>query len=748
MDNPFDVFDSETPSETPVASASGVNPFDQFDAEIAPEAPAIPDRFKNWDIVKMTDKTDEFGDNIPMIKRSTYRDYKERGLFSDRPTDPTFQQFHIVDDDYDPEEAAKEAAFKEQLELPENEALKKALTPGAKREGEIVGKRQINEFLDGVIEEKFTPSPIADLGIDVAAGLGQVAVNPIDAVKGVVKSVAGIPKNAFNAVKSQNAANKALDAIPENATIEERQAGLDAYDENREKAMKGLVDTGVGGLNAFTLGRGGKAAKQAMKDGGVKAAVSKIKPTPSQKKAMKTIYAQAKRAGKSKADVDAAIAKAKASGDTTTFWQALDLDDAATAISTKGGAPAKVIETQAAKEIAEQGPKVSAAFSKALKDPKVTMSPSRVEAEFKRQGRKNYQEAYKVEFRPSENMSKLLSDMRMQDRLAAAEKATMKAGNAGKASQTEILHSVKKTLDDDISELFRKGRGNEAQGLKDNYLTPLLKELDKANPQYAKARKFYADGNASKRATELGEKVLRIDEDDFADAVKGMAASEKASLQNGVMRSIRKQMDNPESYNSVRKQFRNPSFKRKLEKIMPAKDVDELIKALDDEGLKFARNSRVNAKTNSATASRQQAVKALDDDLRGPVRKVGSGAAMVATETRRSVVGALEKVFGKGSDRIIRRLDDKTTRTMADIMAKPIKDAPDIFNAMPANRRKKFVKALGQTGASDKKTLAKKIAILTAIEQADGALKKEIDAARRAMNDNFEEPKKQAAASR
>ena len=272
-------------------------------------------------------------------------------------------------------------------------------------------------------------------------------------------------------------------------------------------------------------------------------------------------------------------------------------------------------------------------------------------------------------------------------------------------------------------------------------LKPLLKELDAQNPAYAHARKLYAKGNSSKNATKLGEKFFGIDEDYFADIVKGMSQSELASLQNGIMRAVRKQMDKPDRITKVRAAFENPSFRRKLKSIMPDEDLDKLMAGLNEHRIRFARNARANAKNNSATASRQEAVKMLDTALEGGIRRTGQAAGGLIKETRRSVANGLAKVLGKGSERAVRRMDAKTVQTMADIMAAPIKDAPDIFRKMPANRRKKFVDVLNKTagGNNDKVTIAKKLAILDMIGRVDNALTKEIEIARKAINDNAQE---------
>ena len=114
------------------------------------------------------------------------------------------------------------------------------------------------------------------------------------------------------------------------------------------------------------------------------------------------------------------------------------------------------------------------------------------------------------------------------------------AGNGNnrrlKTSNKE-LHAVKRKLDDKISKEFRKGNGNLARDV-GIYRDDLLRLMDEASPEYAQARRIYAEGSGLNDALMAGRNILKEDTDEIAANIANLSIAEQEMYINGAVKTI------------------------------------------------------------------------------------------------------------------------------------------------------------------------------------------------------------------
>jgi hypothetical protein len=107
-----------------------------------------------------------------------------------------------------------------------------------------------------------------------------------------------------------------------------------------------------------------------------------------------------------------------------------------------------------------------------------------------------------------------------------------------KVPNMRLLNAAKKGLDAIIADNRIDGRLNELGRSVDMLRKTLLRELDTASPDYSTARAKWAGDNASIDALKIGKNITRMTPEEVADAVSGMAASDKEFLRIGVADNI------------------------------------------------------------------------------------------------------------------------------------------------------------------------------------------------------------------
>ena len=137
------------------------------------------------------------------------------------------------------------------------------------------------------------------------------------------------------------------------------------------------------------------------------------------------------------------------------------------------------------------------------------------------------------------------------------------------------LHSIKMSLDDDISESFRSGQKNRGSKLMDAKRT-LLDEMDSQNEIYREARDIFAGDSALKDAIDAGRDFWKQDPRLTTKQINKLSDSERDMYLSGAMDSIRQLMDRAaDSRDLVKVIFGNRQFRDKIRAVTKTDDAFE-----------------------------------------------------------------------------------------------------------------------------------------------------------------------------
>jgi len=112
----------------------------------------------------------------------------------------------------------------------------------------------------------------------------------------------------------------------------------------------------------------------------------------------------------------------------------------------------------------------------------------------------------------------------------------------GQRTDLEQLHRVKMEIDDGISSALRSGDNNKAREML-GVQRELLKAMDRASPDYKRARGIYSSSHEIERALEVGRDAFKMTADDMREALRGMTPGEQEMVQVGLARAIQDQME-------------------------------------------------------------------------------------------------------------------------------------------------------------------------------------------------------------
>ena len=168
-------------------------------------------------------------------------------------------------------------------------------------------------------------------------------------------------------------------------------------------------------------------------------------------------------------------------------------------------------------------------------------------------------------------------------------------------SPVQRLDETIRDLEDQASELFRKGKGG-AGGDVAGLAEALRKQLDSEVPELPQARAIWREGKEAERAADLGRGVLKTDPEDLQAGVAKMSASELDMFRRGGMRAVNDAVDNTaDNLNAGAKLSSKQRTREQLGVLFD--DIDPFLKQLDAEEA-FTRTKQVvtgGSVTNEAT---------------------------------------------------------------------------------------------------------------------------------------------------
>ncbi len=153
----------------------------------------------------------------------------------------------------------------------------------------------------------------------------------------------------------------------------------------------------------------------------------------------------------------------------------------------------------------------------------------------------------------------------------------MRMLDAGKKGLDAIINENKNPLTKEMNET-----GRAVSMLKSAY----LKEIDRINPDYAKARKTYGDQASVLEALNNGRDFMSMDKEEIARFMKDPETSEgeKSAFATGVRRALQERMDKVKGKGNPIDQIWTQYMRDKLEPIFPDKSIyDKFSKMMEHE---------------------------------------------------------------------------------------------------------------------------------------------------------------------
>lgn len=243
--------------------------------------------------------------------------------------------------------------------------------------------------------------------------------------------------------------------------------------------------------------------------------------------------------------------------------------------------------------------------------------------------------------------------------------AIAKGEKVSKGLSLRTLDYVKRSLDDDISTALRNDAGEAKRliALKRG-LTGELDRLDKTGA-YAKARKVSGDYLSNRDAMEEGVKILNPGymADDLQKSWASKGKTERESMRVGLMRGVRKMIDNAKDGSDVSRRFDTQAIRDKMQTILTKDQYSTLMKEIESTGKIYKLRNEILG--GSPTASKQVAARQFANEGAELAEQVAQQGA-TRTLIDKGLLYAAKKVDG---------LSDKLAGEVAEILTEtdPIK---------------------------------------------------------------------------
>lgn len=364
----------------------------------------------------------------------------------------------------------------------------------------------------------------------------------------------------------------------------------------------------------------------------------------------------------------------------------------------RAGPSQNIMQKAARAQQSEQSQRVNEAFNVALGRPKDMIDTlDDINIRIDEESKPLYDKAFAKGIQPTEELQEVLNIPLVKDYRDKAVKDLAYMGQATE-NQLEILDQVKKSLDDEIGRNIQQNTKKRARDLI-IIKNKLLKEIDKANPEYAQARSVFAGEEANKNAMDYGLKNItnkKTRPKQFARDIEKYSKSEKEALLSGIKDQIDILLDNPESYSALKGQFRTPSFKAKLETVIGKEKAETLVNDLVRQAELADTAKATDVGANSITASAQEAMKLAEQPAKSEaMQAIAKGTEAVGDV--RNLANLIPFLSRKISDKTLRTLgkagdvvDEDITTAAAQLLTMPTRDAAQMLLDLDIDVRKKI----------------------------------------------------------
>jgi len=231
------------------------------------------------------------------------------------------------------------------------------------------------------------------------------------------------------------------------------------------------------------------------------------------------------------------------------------------------------------------------------------------------------------------------------------------------------LHSIKMSLDDDITESFRAGSKSRASKLLEAKKT-LLDEMDAANPFYKEARDIFAGDSALKDGLEAGRDFWKQDPRLTTKQINKLSDSERDMYLAGALDSVRQLMDRAaDSRDLVKVIFGNRQFRDKIKAVVKDEEAFERLR-LQMEREANAKRTQDVVLGGSPTARIQAEMMDLN------------AAPQILADLLMPQQTLTQSVASRVGQPLVRKVQEKTQGKVTDAAA------PMLFNMKPESQKK------------------------------------------------------------
>jgi len=169
----------------------------------------------------------------------------------------------------------------------------------------------------------------------------------------------------------------------------------------------------------------------------------------------------------------------------------------------------------------------------------------------------------------------------------------------------QTLDYIQRALDDKVTQLYKDGKGGLA-GIAKETRRKLISAMEKISPEYEEARQVWRGKSEGQDALKAGKKFWTASENDVANAMKDMSATEQALYRQSAMESIQDNVMRPSDTINVVGRLNNETMRRKLAKIstnpeavenyLQRADIEKSMARTEDAILTGSRTKNMAAK--------------------------------------------------------------------------------------------------------------------------------------------------------
>lgn len=200
-----------------------------------------------------------------------------------------------------------------------------------------------------------------------------------------------------------------------------------------------------------------------------------------------------------------------------------------------------------------------------------------LEARMSTEAKPLYEAAYARGIIQNPVVDELLSRPAGRVAFKAAQRSAADEGVALPSGVVDVraLDYVKRSLDDRVSALLRTGKKDKARIVK-NLRRDLLKEIDRAVPEYAQARATYAGPARSREMIRLGSKFLSREAPDLERQMARMSEADREFFRLGVKQKVMGILETGGRNRSRAAMLESPKVQARLEAVLGPEEFAEM----------------------------------------------------------------------------------------------------------------------------------------------------------------------------